>query len=97
MVLTDDPSSCWAPGAEVIFPSETLLFDATTTTTLESVLPGGVIITPPNAVDPPPTTMAEIAYTAGEIGLLSRNILFESGDSSNAGPSLRLEDLFTEK
>ena len=33
MVLEDDISSCWGTGAEVIFPSETLYFDATTTTT----------------------------------------------------------------
>jgi len=92
MSLTDDPYPCWAPGAEVIFPSETLLFDATTITTLETIRSGGVITTPSNAVDPPPTTAAKNPHTAGEIGLLSRNILFENFenilDDSTAGPSL---------
>lgn len=88
MVLTEDPSNCWAPGAEVIFPSETLHLDATTVTTLETVNTGGVITTPSNAVDPAPTAAVDNPHTAGEIGLLSRNIRFSSGDSSVTGPSL---------
>jgi len=85
MVLSANPT-CWAPGAQVIFPSQTLLSDATTVTTLDTVQ-GAVITTPSNTVGPI-TTVVESPQTAGEIGLLSRNILFENGENNSDGPSL---------
>ena len=54
----------------------------------EDIIPSGLIPTPSNAVDPPPTTAAANPHTAGEIGLLSRNILFENIEDSMADPSL---------
>ena len=85
----DNLDSCWGSGADIVFPSETLYFDATTTTSLESVFPGG-IIKPIANVSPLPTTAIINSYTAGEVALLSRNIRFENGDNGSGGPSLTI-------
>lgn len=86
---TESLDSCWGPGADIVFPSENLYFDATTTTSLESVLSGGIIETTTN-VSPLPTTGIINSHTAGEVALLSRNIRFENGDNVGGGPSLTI-------
>ena len=53
----------------------------------EDIIPGGLIPTPSNAVDPPPTIAVASLHMAGEIGPLSRDIYFENIEDSMAGPS----------
>jgi len=85
MVLLESVS-CWDSNASVIFPSQTLLYDDTTITSVESVT--GNKITTSDDVLPLPIAATESSDTASEIGLLSRNILFENGDNSSSGPYL---------
>ena len=79
--------ACYNPGTELVLPSETLMYDSTTLTTIESMESDGSFTT---AESPPimPTSESANPDAPAEIAFLSRNIVFKNGDDSTVGPSL---------
>jgi hypothetical protein len=81
--------NCWAPGADVALPSETLNFEQGHTATIEAIVDGnGVDLV--ETITPAPSSREITEDFAVEMALLSRNILFKSGDTTAVGPTLQL-------
>jgi len=76
----------WAPGAEILITSHTIVWDAHQERTIEKVidLPSkpGFVMLELNSPIIRPTTMVESKDFAVEVALLSRNVVFEGGPDS---------------
>jgi len=84
--LKDDLSSCYAPGAKVLIPSDDLAFNSEQIVTLEKMLSGNIVAIEEDIVRV--STYANDPNFPTEFAVLSRNILFTSDDGvENAGPS----------
>ena len=86
-ILPTSVTSCWGVNASVAVPSESLTYDGGMTTTISSLdkSSGALSVTTPF---PMPCTKSSNPDYAGQIALLSRNILFKGDDGLPAGPHL---------
>lgn len=84
--LKDDLSSCYAPGAKVLLPSDNLNFNSEQIVTLQAISGGNFISLEEDIVRT--STYNNDPDFPTEFAILSRNILFENNDADHVGPSL---------
>ncbi len=86
---TTQLDTCWGPGAQVALPSETLSYEQGHLATIQAIVDGnGVDLI--ETITPSPSVSDIYPEFPSEMALISRNILFKSGDSSSVGPTLTI-------
>jgi len=84
--LRDDLSSCYAPGAKALIPSDNLVFNTEQIVTLENISSDNFVATEEDIVRT--STYSNDPDFPTEFAVLSRNILFENDDDDSVRPSL---------
>lgn len=86
LVVSDDVSSCWAPGAQLVVTTQTLAPDdgqRVTVASIDSGVAGSARLRLAAPVSRPATEAADGPVFASEVALLSRNVIVDGGGATD--------------